>query len=74
MGGVVIDEYCILLSELGVEEGGVVYIAAQAEVIKEVDENGDQTFLTETAWGEGDEFAEDRNWAMYFIFEVTVED
>ena len=31
-------------------------------------------YQQETGWGEGEEFADDRNWAMYFIFEVLEED
>jgi len=27
-------------------------------------------YQQETGWGEGEEFADDRNWAMYFIFEI----
>jgi len=76
-----VDNYkeCILLSELEVVIGDVVYIAAQAEVIKAVlneddqptyDDDGNQIFLTETAWGDGIEFADDRNWAMYFTIIV----
>jgi len=28
-------------------------------------------YQQETGWGEGTEFADDRNWAMYFTFEVV---
>jgi len=28
-------------------------------------------YQQETGWGEGEEFADDRNWAMYFEFEVV---
>ena len=75
VGGVdIYEEECI---ELVLGEGESLYIAAQAEVIKAVldeddqptyDDEGNQIFLTETAWGDGIEFADDRNWAMYFVF------
>jgi hypothetical protein len=68
-----VDSYpeCIVL------DGEIFYIAAHAEVMKAVldedelptyDDEGNQIFLTETAWGDGIEFADDRNWAMYFLF------
>ena len=34
----------------------------------------DDVYREETAWGEGIEFAVDRNWAMYFTYTVVVED
>ena len=41
---------------------GEVYIAAHAAV--------DGTTTYESAWGNGTEFAEDRNWAMYFTYTI----
>ena len=61
--------------------GTELYIAAQAEIQKAVldefdaptyDDEGNQIFQTETGWGEGSEFADDRNWAMYFTFTVEL--
>ena len=43
-----------------------VYIAAHAVVRLE---ESDETF-EETAWGFGTEFADDRNWAMYFTYTI----
>lgn len=70
------DSYneCDLLSELGVEVGDTVYIAAQASllnldnIIDYVPETDPAVpiYQQETGWGEGTEFADDRNWAMYF--------
>ena len=74
------DSYneCILLSELGedgVEVGDTVYIAAQASlldldnIIDYVPETDPAVpiYQQETGWGDGTEFADDRNWAMYFV-------
>jgi hypothetical protein len=69
---------CILLSELGedgVEVGDIVYIAAQASllnldnIIDYVPETDPAVpiYQQETGWGDGTEFADDRNWAMYFV-------
>ena len=74
--GSVVYEECILLSDLGVEVDDTVYIAAQAsllnldDIIGYVEDTGDPIYQQETGWGEGTEFAEDRNWAMYFEFEL----
>ncbi len=43
--------------------GDVVIIAAHAAV------DGPTTY--ESAWGNGTEFAEDRNWAMYFTYTIA---
>ena len=75
IGGENIYNECILLSELGVEVGENVYIAAQASLLNldntigYVPDTGDPgvpIYQQETGWGEGTEFADDRNWAMYF--------
>ena len=52
--------------------GDVIYIAAQAEVRKqEIDpETGDPIYQEETAWAEGVPIRPDKNWAMYFEFEL----
>jgi hypothetical protein len=42
---------------------GEVYIAAHAAV--------DGTTTHESAWGEGVEFNDDRNWAMYFTYTIA---
>jgi len=70
IGGEDSYEECI---ELELEDGTYI-IAAQAKLVntEEIDDEGN--LVTETGWGEGDEFAEDRNWAMYFTFEVSEED
>jgi hypothetical protein len=46
---------------------GEVYIAAHAAV----DGTVDGTTTYESAWGDGTEFAEDRNWAMYFTYTIA---
>ena len=75
IGGEDSYEECILLSDLGVEVGDIVYIAAQASllnlynIVDYVPDTGDPgvpIYQQETGWGEGTEFADDRNWAMYF--------
>jgi hypothetical protein len=47
-----------------------VIIAAHAAVqlYEGVDEFEQPIFRYESAWGEGDEFNDDRNWAMYFTY------
>ena len=66
-GGEVIYVECI---ELELEVGTYI-IAAQAKLVntQEIDDEGN--LVTESGWGEGDEFTEGRNWAMYFTFEVV---
>ncbi|MBC2748331.1 MAG: hypothetical protein HF975_15285 [ANME-2 cluster archaeon] len=54
--------YVIPLNELS----GEVYIAAHAAV----DGTVDGTTTYESAWGEGDEFNEGKNWAMYFTYTI----
>jgi len=63
----------------GVELGDVIYIAAQAE-IGMIDEDGEPVLddldpligeqIEETAWAEGEQIREGKNWAMYFTFTV----
>ena len=61
--------------------GDVIYIAAQAEVRKpEIDpdtgeqmvdpDTGELIYQEETAWAEGVPIRPDKNWAMYFEFEL----
>ena len=50
---------------------GEVYIAAHAAVDGTVGETVDETTTYESAWGEGDEFNEGRNWAMYFTYTIA---
>ena len=79
VGGVDSYEECILLSDLEVEVGDIVYIAAQASLLNlnnivdyvpdpVTGEPGVPIYQQETGWGDGIEFADDRNWAMYFLF------
>ena len=81
IGGEDSYEECILLSDLEVEVGDIVYIAAQASLLNlnnivdyvedpdlEPGELGVPIYQQETGWGDGIEFADDRNWAMYFLF------
>jgi len=66
IGGEDSYEECIPLSL----SPGVFIIAAQAKLVntEEIDDEGN--LVTESGWGEGDEFTENRNWAMYFTFTV----
>ena len=53
---------------------GLIFIAAQAEVIKQIGvdpETGEPIYQEETAWAQGDPIRPDKNWAMYFEFEVV---
>ena len=65
-----VDEYIytIPLSEipLTLESGTDIIIAAHAALDGTVDE----TTTYESAWGNGTEFADDRNWAMYIIYRI----
>jgi len=78
IGGEVDYEECIKLSDLGVGVGDTVYIAAHASllnldnIIGTVPETDPEVFIyqQETGWGDGTEFDDDRNWAMYFEFVV----
>ena len=57
----------------GIELGDEIYIAAQAEVIKQIGvdpETGEPVYQEETTWAEGLEIRPDKNWAMYFEFEL----
>ncbi len=72
-----VHEYIISLE--GYNEGDEVIIAAHAAVQLFVELNpitGENIFRYESAWGEGDEFNEDRNWAMFITYEIplTVEE
>ena len=70
--------YTIPLADFG--GAAILYIAAQAE-IGMVDEFGEPVLddpdpligeqIEETAWAEGDPIRPDKNWAMYFEFEVV---
>lgn len=80
IGGEDIYNECIKLSDLEVEVGNTIYIAAHASllnldnIVGYVPETDPAVPIhqEETGWGEGNEFADDRNWAMYFTFEVVV--
>ena len=59
------------------EPGDVIYIAAQAEIGKIDLATGEPVLdpitdlqIEETAWAEGDPIRPDKNWAMYFEFEI----
>ena len=75
IGGVDSYEECIEL-EL---EVGIYIIAAHASllnmdnIVGYVPETDPAVpiYQQESGWGEGEEFADDRNWAMYFDFEVV---
>jgi hypothetical protein len=56
-----VDEYTYVIPLDGLS--GEVYIAAHAAV--------DGTTTYESAWGDGTEFNEDRNWAMYFTYTIA---
>ena len=77
IGGADSYEECI---ELELEVGTYI-IAAHASLLNldnivgyvpdpVTGEPGVPIYQQETGWGEGDEFADDRNWAMYFEFVV----
>ena len=77
-----IDSYSLIKGKkwvadksFGVKLGDVIYIAAQAEIgmidkdgEPVLDENDEQ--IEETAWAEGEQIREGKNWAMYFTFTV----
>ena len=73
------DNYEVSLSELGIEAGQIVYLAAQAALQKPLldeegnpvlDEEGNQIYLEESAWAEGEQIRPNKNWAMYFAIEI----
>jgi len=79
LGGATADTYNLFLSELELNPGDTVYMAAQAALQKPVvdedgnpvlDEEGNPVYLEESAWAEGDPIRPGKNWAMYFSFEV----
>ena len=67
------DSYSIPLSELGVQAGDTVYIAAHAELVKFIglDEEGNPIYAEETGWADGAPIPPGRNWAMYFEFAIA---
>ena len=79
LGGITSDNYSISLSELGLVDGGTVYISAQAALQKPMldangnpvlDEEGNQVYIEEGAWAEGDPLPTGKNWAMYFSLDA----
>ena len=57
-----------------------VDVAAHADVrfwenagLDGISDNDDDVYREETAWGEGDQFAPDRNWAMYIEIQLELE-
>jgi len=67
--------YTIPLADLDAEVGDILVIAAHAEVTNP-DETDPITLLPreETAWASGTQIRSDKNWAMYFTFEVPAEE
>lgn len=67
--------YTIPLVDLDAEVGDILVIAAHAEVTNP-DETDPITLLPreETAWANGTQIRSDKNWAMYFTFEVPSEE
>lgn len=55
------------VENLYLDDGDDVFVAAQAEVFKYLD---DDEIREETAWGAGDRFTERGNWATYSEFDV----
>ena len=80
IGGEIDYEECIKLSDLEVEVSNIIYIAAHASLLNlgnilgTVPETDPVVFIyqEETGWGDGTEFDDDRNWAMYFEFVVGI--
>jgi len=62
IGGDVSYNECI---ELELVDGTYI-IAAHAKLVNTEETDDEGNLVTETGWGEGLEFAEGRNWAMYF--------
>jgi len=63
--------YTIPLADLDAEAGDILVIAAQAEVTHETEIDPDTEELREeTAWAEGLRIRPNKNWAMYFEFEL----
>jgi hypothetical protein len=67
---------CVDLNQFGTEGGAddlcgmLLYAAAHAVVRKD---NGDGTYQTETAWGDGGRMVEKGNWATYFTIGLSCE-
>jgi hypothetical protein len=79
LGGVATDNYSVSLSELGLADGGTLYIAAQAAIQKPMldengapvlDEDGNAVFIDESAWAKGSPIRPGKNWAMYFSLDA----
>lgn len=63
-----VQEYTIEVPlDADLESGDELCVAAHADVQKIVD---DEVIQEETAWGEGDRFTDQGNWAMHFDYEV----
>jgi len=76
LGGVASDAYVIDLAAYGIDNNGIVYIAAHAELIMQIGvapETGEPIYADETAWAEGDEpIGKGKNWATCFSVIVPV--
>jgi len=72
LGGVTTNEYSIPLSDLGVECGEPLYLAAYAALqnVLDYDGDGNLVYMAKTAWAEGDLIGECW-WAMYFQVPIT---
>ncbi|HIH87021.1 MAG TPA: hypothetical protein HA304_03865 [Methanosarcinales archaeon] len=68
-----ITEYTYEISLDDIPDSDILVIAAHAAVELEVEELGEIIIFEESAWGNGTEFAEDRNWAMYFTYMIPSE-
>jgi hypothetical protein len=69
LGGNDIDEYTIDITAIDLNGDGIIYIAARAELIRQVSvkKNGKIIYADETAWAQGDEFTgHGKNWITFF--------
>ncbi len=58
----------------GCEDGEDLFIAAHAKVQMPIEGAIEEPFfLTESAWGNGTQFNESKNWAMYFGYDICCE-
>ena len=70
--GVLGDSYTVSLVDMDLDEDGIVYIAAHAELQQEVVIDDIPTTIYETAWAQGDYLIRlYANWAMYSVVEVS---
>ena len=77
LGGVASDSHSVDLAAADVDGDGIVYIAAHAELIKQIvdPDTGELIYVDETAWaqGDGDEpIGKGKNWATCFSVSASV--